>query len=223
VEQQITSKEKILKKIRQALIFKQKAKYANIDLESNIYTQPPPEELLLETFAKNLVDLKGQFVYCTNQFDCIDKLLTLLEQRKWKQLFCWEDELQSALKDTGVSFVDKNGNINKAQVSLTTCEALIARTGSVLVSSKKNTRTLTAYPPVHIVIAYSSQIVMEIKDGMQVLKNRYGKAIPSMVSFISGPSRTSDIEKTLVIGAQGPKELFVFVINDVKHDNSPSS
>jgi L-lactate dehydrogenase complex protein LldG len=89
VEQQITSKEKILKKIRQALIFKQKAKYANIDLDSNVYIQPPQEELILETFAKNLVGLKGQFVFCTNQFDCIDKLLTLLEQRKWKHLFCW--------------------------------------------------------------------------------------------------------------------------------------
>ena len=213
-----TSKEKILKKVRQALIFKQKARFANIDLDSNLYTQPPQEELVIETFAKNLIDLKGQFVFCTNRFDCIDKLITLLDQRKWRHLFCWEEELQFLLKDSGISFVEKSGVIEKVQASITSCEALIARTGSVLVSSKKNSRELTIYPPVHIVIANSSQLVMEIKDGLQILKNRYGKNIPSMVSFISGPSRTSDIEKTLVIGAHGPKELFVFLIDDTKHE-----
>lgn len=218
VEQQTTSKEKILKKVRQALIFKQKTKFANIDLDSNLYVQPPQEELVIETFAKNLVSLKGQFVFCTNRFDCVDKLLTLLEQRKWKQLFCWEDDLQFLLKDSGIGFMDKTAAVDKAQASITSCEALIARTGSVLVSSKKNSRALTIYPPVHIVIAYSSQLVMELKDGMQVLRNRYGKSIPSMVSFVSGPSRTSDIERTLVIGAHGPKELFVFMIDDAKHE-----
>jgi L-lactate dehydrogenase complex protein LldG len=218
VQENTTSKEKILKKVRQALIFKQKARFANIDLDSNLYTQPPQEELVIETFAKNLIDLKGQFVFCTNRFDCIDKLITLLDQRKWRHLFCWEEELQFLLKDSGISFVEKSGVIEKVQASITSCEALIARTGSVLVSSKKNSRELTIYPPVHIVIANSSQLVMEIKDGLQILKNRYGKNIPSMVSFISGPSRTSDIEKTLVIGAHGPKELFVFLIDDTKHE-----
>ncbi|MEI6595728.1 MAG: lactate utilization protein [Bacteroidota bacterium] len=218
MQENTTSKEKILKKVRQALIFKQKARFANIDLDSNLYTQPPQEELVIETFAKNLIDLKGQFVFCTNRFDCIDKLITLLEQRKWRHLFCWEEELQFLLKDSGISFVEKSGVIEKVQASITSCEALIARTGSVLVSSKKNSRELTIYPPVHIVIANSSQLVMEIKDGLQILKNRYGKNIPSMVSFISGPSRTSDIEKTLVIGAHGPKELFVFLIDDTKHE-----
>jgi len=218
VQDNTTSKEKILKKVRQALIFKQKARFANIDLDSNLYTQPPQEELVIETFAKNLIDLKGQFVFCTNRFDCIDKLITLLDQRKWRHLFCWEEELQFLLKDSGISFVEKSGVIEKVQASITSCEALIARTGSVLVSSKKNSRELTIYPPVHIVIANSSQLVMEIKDGLQILKNRYGKNIPSMVSFISGPSRTSDIEKTLVIGAHGPKELFVFLIDDTKHE-----
>jgi L-lactate dehydrogenase complex protein LldG len=217
VEQHTTSKEKILKRVRQALIFKQKAKFANIDLDSNLYVQPPQEELVMETFAKNLIELGGQFVFCSNRFDCIDKFITLLEQRKWKQLVCREEELQNLLQDSGITFADNKTGIGKMGASVTGCEALIARTGSVLVSSKRNSRDLTIYPPVHIVIAHSSQLVMELKDGMQVLKNRYGKNIPSMISFISGPSRTSDIEKTLVIGAHGPRELFVFIIDDANN------
>jgi L-lactate dehydrogenase complex protein LldG len=57
---------------------------------------------------------------------------------------------------------------------------------------------------------------MEIKDSLQQLKNKYGRNMPSMISYITGPSRTSDIERKLVTGAHGPKELFVFLIQDVK-------
>jgi L-lactate dehydrogenase complex protein LldG len=218
VEQNTTSKEKILKKVRQALIFKSKAKYQNIDLESNVYTQPNVGESIYETFAKQFTALAGQFVICDNKYDFIDKLLTLSERKKFKNIYCWEDDLQTQLKDAGISFNAKKDAIEKMQVAITSCEAIIARTGSALVTSTKNSRILTVYPPVHIVVAYTSQVVMEIKDGLQVLRNKYGKNLPSMISFISGPSRTSDIEKTLVLGAHGPKELFVFLIDDSRHE-----
>ncbi len=212
---QTTSKEKILKKVRQALIVKSKSKYGNIDLDSNVYVQPPPSESVLETFAKNFTGIQGKFVICDNKFDFIDKLITLTERNKIKSLFCIEDDLQSLLRDSGIGYHYQNEQLNKIQASLTSCEALIARTGTVLVTSAKNTRVLTIYPPVHLVVAYSSQVVMEIKDGLQTLKNRYGKNLPAMISFISGPSRTSDIEKQMVIGAHGPKELYVFLIDDL--------
>jgi len=61
-------------------------------------------------------------------------------------------------------------------------------------------------------------LVMETKDGMQLVKNRYGKNLPSMLSFITGPSRTADIENTLVIGAHGPTEVFVFIVDDLSRD-----
>ena len=213
VEQTTTSKEKVLKKIRQALIFKSKAKYANIDLESNVYVKPE-DTTIFETFARNFTSVQGQFVICDNKFDFIDKFLTLIERKKLKSIYCWEDELQQQLKDSGITFHGKKDPAEKAMVSLTSCEALIARTGSVLVSSSKNSRELTIYPPIHVVVAYTSQVVMELKDGMQVLRNKYGKNLPSMLSFITGPSRSNDIDRVMVIGAHGPKELFVFLIDD---------
>ena len=218
MEQNTTSKEKILKKVRAALIFKSKAKYTNIDLDTNIYAQPDADESIFETFAKQFTQLSGQFVICDNSFDFIDKLITLSERKKFKTIHCWDENLQLQLKDAGLLFQGKKEGLDKMQVAITSCEALIARTGSVLVTSGKNSRILTVYPPTHIVVAYTSQVVMEIKDGLQVLRNKYGKNMPSMISFISGPSRTSDIEKTLVIGAQGPKEVFVFLIDDAKHE-----
>lgn len=214
--EQTTSKEKILKKVRAALIFKSKSKYANIDLESNVYEQPPVGESILETFARNFTETQGQFVVCDNKFDCVDKLLTLIERKKLKYIYCLENQLQEMLADSGIAYLHQKEQLPKAMVGITTCETLVARTGSVLISSAKNSRVLTVYPPTHIVIAYASQVVMEIKDSLQILKNRYGRNMPSMISFITGPSRTSDIERKLVTGAHGPKELFVFLINDLK-------
>jgi L-lactate dehydrogenase complex protein LldG len=66
---------------------------------------------------------------------------------------------------------------------------------------------------VHIVVAYTSQIVTDLKDGFKLLKDKYGGNIPSMITNVTGPSRTADIEKTLVLGAHGPKELFVFLLD----------
>jgi L-lactate dehydrogenase complex protein LldG len=66
---------------------------------------------------------------------------------------------------------------------------------------------------VHVVIARSSQVVLEIGDALAGIKGKYGQ-MPSQVSMITGPSRTADIEKTLVLGAHGPRDLFVFLLND---------
>ena len=67
--------------------------------------------------------------------------------------------------------------------------------------------------PVHIVIAYPNQVVRDIADGLQLIQRRYGRSLPSMINLNTGPSRTADIEKTLVVGVHGPGEVFCFYIN----------
>lgn len=213
VDQTTTSKEKILKKVRQALIYKSKPKYANIDLESNVYAHPN-DTSILETFARNYTSVKGLFIICDNKFDFVDKLLTLQDRKKMKKLTCWDESLQTQLRDAGISFWNNNDPIEKTQVGITTCEALVARTGSILVSSVRNSRVLTVYPTTMLVVAYASQVVMEIKDAFQLVRNRYGKNMPSMLSFMTGPSRTGAVGQVQVTGAIGPKEVFVFLIDD---------
>lgn len=210
-----TAKEKILKKVRQALIFKSKARYANLDLESNVYAQPPSHEPILETFARNFTQAGGQFVFCDNRFDFIDKLLTLTERKKLKNMLCRENDLQHLLKESGLTFLHEQTQLEKAGYALTSCESLVARTGSILLSASKNGRGIIAFPPVHIVMGFTSQVVMEMKDAMQNIRNRYGRNTPGMLCFATGPSRTEDIDNTMVQVAHGPGELFVFLIDDV--------
>ena len=67
------------------------------------------------------------------------------------------------------------------------------------------------YPPVHIVIANKNQLVDYLEKAYSEIHEKYKNDLPSQITLITGPSRTADIEKTLVLGAHGPRELRVFM------------
>lgn len=93
---------------------------------------------------------------------------------------------------------------------ITRCDALVAQTGSVVVSTATGGgRVLSILPPHHIVVATAAEIVADLPAAFELLAGRYGGRWPGFVSFISGPSRTGDIERILVLGAHGPKKLTV--------------
>jgi L-lactate dehydrogenase complex protein LldG len=83
----------------------------------------------------------------------------------------------------------------------------------VLSSAVSSGRTTSVYAPVHICIARVSQLVYDVKDALTAMQLKYGNKMPSMVSFATGPSRTADIEKTLVVGVHGPKEVYCFLLD----------
>jgi L-lactate dehydrogenase complex protein LldG len=176
---------------------------------------PPSDELPEVIFAEEFTNASGQFVFCEDEVQFIDILLNLAEDRKWHKIYCWEPALQDILRKYDYPFFETEKDFDLAEVGFTLCEALIARNGSILLSNAGMAgRRLSIYPPVHIVLAYTSQIVTDLKDGFKLLKSKYGNQLPSMISNVTGPSRTADIEKTLVMGAHGPKELFVFLLED---------
>lgn len=206
-----TSKEKLLKKIRKALLEKRDNPYPNLE-DQPLY--PTDGELLEVTFAEQFTAVSGQFVYCEDEIQFIENLLLLAEERKWTKIYCWEPALQEVLTRYEYPFFETDRDFEQAQVGFTLCEALIARNGSILLSNANMAgRRLSIYPPVHIVLAYTSQLVTDLKDGFKLIKNKYGSQLPSMITTVTGPSRTADIEKTLVLGAHGPKELFVFLLD----------
>lgn len=205
-----TPKEKLLKKIRQALLEKRDNPYPN--LESLPMYPPAPENLDL-MFAEEFTAVQGQFAFCEDEVQFIETLLELAEKRNWRKIYCWEPALQEVLNRYEYPFFETDKDFTQAEVGLTLCEALVARNGSIMVSSAQAAgRRLNIYPEVHIVLAYTSQLVPDLKDGFNLIKQKYNGNVPSMISNITGPSRTADIEKMLVLGAHGPKELFVFLL-----------
>jgi len=207
-----TSREKMLKKIRKALLEKRDNPYPNLE-DTPLYDEY--NDHLDVLFAEQLSAVSGNFVFCEDEIQLIENLLDLAEKKNWRKIYAWEPRLQALLNQYEFPFYSTDTDFLNADVGITYCEALVARNGSVLISNGKEAgRRLSIYPHIHIVIAYTSQLVLDLKDGFNILKNKYPENLPSMVSNITGPSRTADIEKTLVLGAHGPKELYVFLLED---------
>lgn len=208
----ITPKERMLKNIRQALLEKRDNPQPDF-VDSPLYQEE--EESLDVTFAREFTAVSGKFVYCDSEISIIENLIALVEDLQLTKVYAWEKNIQDLLGHYGFPCFTGAKSFEDAEIGITTCEALIARNGSILLSNATTSgRRLSVYPPVHIVLAKASQLVMDIKYGMSLMKKRYGENIPSMVSVVTGPSRTADIEKRLVLGAHGPKELYVFLIED---------
>jgi L-lactate dehydrogenase complex protein LldG len=209
-----TSKEKILKKIRAALIHKSTQDIGDVDNDSEIFAAS--EEPLEIQFAQNFTAVNGRFVFCENETEFIENFDFISKDNEWQNLFCLEPKLKELLRKAKIRFSDKEQDLLATDIGLTLCECLIARTGSVMITSKQASgRRLPVYANFHIVVAYTSQLLPNIKDGLKFIRDKYADAMPSMISSITGPSRTADIEKTLVQGAHGPREIFVFLIDDI--------
>jgi L-lactate dehydrogenase complex protein LldG len=83
----------------------------------------------------------------------------------------------------------------------------------LLSTGQESGRTVSVYAPVHICIAYTRQLVYDIREGLEFLQEKYKMGLPSLITLATGPSRTADIEKTLVVGVHGPKDVYVFLID----------
>jgi L-lactate dehydrogenase complex protein LldG len=208
-----TTKEKILKKVRDALISKKENPFKNVDFTASVFH--PLQEEKEVAFARKLMDMGGSFVYCENEKALGENLQTLLAQKGWKDYFVVDKKLEMLLKSMEIPFQNDPQKFNNMVAGITRCEYLIARFGSVLVSSGlQSGRRMFVFPETHVVVAYASQVVEELQEALEGLKVRYRNELPSQVTVITGPSRTADIEKTLVMGAHGPRELYVFVVDD---------
>ena len=163
-------------------------------------------------FAEKFTNLQGRFSYCSSEAELVAQLNALAEKRKWEKIFCRETALQEMLQTSGFPGT-YHPTLADCDAAITGCEYLVARTGSILLSSAgESGRTVSVYAPIHICIAYTHQVVEDIADGLEkvLLQN---PTYPSLLTLATGPSRTADIEKTLVVGVHGPKEVFCFLID----------
>jgi len=203
------ARQNILSKISQALNKPVPVPFPQSEGNSSVFT-PPVQDLDIE-FAENFTSLQGRFSYCTSEKELAEQLLSLFTARKWAKIYCRENTIQQLLLSAGLGLAYSE-DLAGCDASITGCEFLVARTGSIVMSAgQQSGRTTSVYAPVHICIARTSQLVYDVKDALVNIKERYPK-LPSLITFATGPSRTADIEKTLVVGVHGPKEVFCFLL-----------
>lgn len=204
------SKENILKKIRKALSHSTPLPFPQSENNNSVF-HPSNQELEVE-FAEQFTKLLGKFIYCVDHEELVSRLNVLIAQQQWDKIYCREEKLKETLRQHRFdNFPDVE--LKDCDVSITTCEVLIARTGSIVMSAAQQSgRTVSVYAPVHICIAYLNQLVYDVKDSLELIKGKYRDKLPSLITLATGPSRTADIEKTLVVGVHGPKEVYLFLV-----------
>ncbi len=209
----ITTKEKILREVRESVLSQMENPFMNIDFNSQVLKDFKDDKEVI--FAQQLIETGGNFVYCENEKAFVKNLKTLQQLKKWPPLYVIDEKLTALFDEENLDYDSDLSHFEEMKVGITRCEYLIARFGSVMVSSALSSgRRMFVYPEIHIVLAYSSQVVAELKDALVRMRKKYSDHFPSQVTVVTGPSRTADIEKTLVMGAHGPRELYVFLVDE---------
>ncbi len=168
-----------------------------------------------EIFADAFIKLGGKFIFCDNEQELMDNINILHESRDWKNMLCADERLLRMFENKVPGLAGSaDPYMESADACITGCEMLVARTGSILISSNQHLgRTAPVFYPVHIVFAYADQLAGDIDEAFTMMKKKYKNDLPSMINLNTGPSRTADIEKTLVVGVHGPAEVFCFFVN----------
>lgn len=163
-------------------------------------------------FKESLEKVNGSVHLFETKEELYADLKSFLKTYNKTGIFCNETEIQNHLNKAEIQFSPYTGIHKNMEIGITGCEFLVAHTGSAMVSSaQKGGRQMFVYPPVHIIIANKNQLVDYLEGAYSGIQQKYGKNLPSQIIIITGPSRTADIEKTLVMGAHGPRELHVFL------------
>lgn len=188
---------------------------ADLDLISNAAAPP------VERFSQNLEAVDGHCIVAHGEFEVARALAGIIAQLqgtklKARRIALSDEPAVERLARLIATDVDQITVAPDAaalfgyDVGITTVQAAIAETGTlVLDSERERHRLVSLVPPVHIAIVEATQIYQTLAEALTVLRQE--ERVSSIVTFITGPSRTADIELTLAIGVHGPQELYVVV------------
>ncbi len=222
------SRKEILTRIRTGL-------YGSTDLHqqreiirksTSISAEPPVEKsILINQFVDEVTKVSGNAKIVESEDAVKDFIMSFVEERGISSFAIWESDFIQRLqigdgfqsKGLRLAHTDKKEEMADAGIGITEADFAIADTGTiVLIANEKQPRTVSLVPPVHLAIVKSSLILRNINDLFSMLANSISEKtsteeITSCMTFITGPSRTADIELNLTLGVHGPRELFVLI------------
>jgi L-lactate dehydrogenase complex protein LldG len=185
-----------------------------VDLENPVILSGAVSDLSLpELFKQHLEDVAGHCIIATDVTDALRQILTDLNAKRIA--ISDSPDVERLLHATHLE-IEELGitpsatDIFNFHVGISSAQAAIAETGTlVLDSAHERNRLVSLVPPVHIAVLNASRIVETLGEALALL--RKDDEISPAVTFITGPSRTADIELTLAIGVHGPRELYVII------------
>ena len=173
---------------------------------------------LIQIFKENLEGVGGHCIVVQNKADATQAITQIISDlHRTPLLIALSNSLlvQSVCRDIqnvdDMTISPSRAEIFSYDVGVSAVQYAIAETGTlVLESEAERHRLVSLVPPVHIAIVEADKICLTVAEALA--KVNQGNNLSPTVTFITGPSRTADIELTLTIGVHGPQELFVIVI-----------
>lgn len=230
-----SSREEILRRIRKGLYSpndrKASAKLDDDRPDQNSIRIPSEfqsnNKILAGQFTEELRKISGNAEFIGNEEAIKDFILSLILERSFNSFAIWESDLlqrlnlRAVLEDKGLKTVAPNNKeeMGKADIGITEADFAIADSGTlVLFADERQPRSVSLIPPVHVAILKSTRIVANIHELFAHLTNSVAEMasindLSSCMTFITGPSRTADIELNLTLGVHGPKEIFALLYN----------
>lgn len=180
---------------------------------------------LLEQLIEELANVNTEVHTARNIDEIYEYIKGVIRRKGIKSFTAWDSEylrslnLNRLLEGEGLEHIISNDKykIAEAQIGITGVDHAIADTGTLaLLTDGSKPRSVSLLPPIHLAIVREANIVSNINELFTILKQTHdaGNPIPSCMTFITGPSRTADIELNLTLGVHGPKELYVIIAPD---------
>lgn len=189
--------------------------------------QHSPEEAL-DMFKNNLESLTGRVVIAKNKSEVQEQLKEWIKELGAKSILCWNHPQLRELTQPGdlgieVFYWDKGQDPKtlrelaaKVDIGLTWVDYAIGYTGTMAtLSDPDHGRLVNLLPPTHIAVFTTAQLVPTMSQVIGDLGKQRGKeGLPAAITFVTGPSRTSDIEMDLSIGVHGPYRTWVIILDE---------
>ena len=175
---------------------------------------PEPKLPIDEMFTKNFTDNGGKFLYCENEEELQQSYLDILKENNWleSEFYCHTKSLQKRFNRAD----SLKANSTEATYFITTCEYLIANTGALLVTSNQiGEKKLSELPYNFVVLATTSQILETIGEGLQLIKQKNKKTIPSNITTLKNFKVQQSGQEDFMTYGSPSKNLYLLLLEDL--------
>ena len=237
----MSSREAFLARVRQALQTGKEAAHAGTASPQNgeVLSLVQPGEDLAARLQKELEGVGGHVARVRHPAEAAQYVARLAEEKGAEVVVRWQSdlldslEIDDALHGVGAEVhvaaepseaeaADRRQELRdllaRADLGLSGVEAVIAETGTLMLRAQPGQmRGVSLLPPVHVALARTDQVVATFADALRSVRQSgedMQKNLTSCISFVTGPSRTGDIELKLTVGVHGPGEMHLILLDD---------
>ena len=205
-----------MKNFLKSLLGNKKNQNENKNANDEYKYLPKKDELVEERFTKNFSDNGGKFLYASSKEECNDFYKKILEENYWneKSILCFDEKIiNDFLNDFDIDSNKTNLNSN---LFITSCEFLVAKDGSILVSAHQiKSYKVKDIPRNIIVLAKTSQLSETVSKGLEGIRIKYSNNLPSNITSIKNFNCEENEKLNFLTYGTSSKNLYLILLEDL--------